>query len=281
MEIISDIASVRKTVKRINREGKTIGLVPTMGALHKGHLSLIEAAVTDNDITIATIFVNPIQFNNPNDLEAYPASFDEDIIKLEQSGCDYVFAPTQEEMYREPPMLNFNFGNLEAIMEGAFRPGHFSGVALVVMKLFNILQPTTVYFGQKDLQQYKVIEKMVADTSFDIDLKMMPIIREESGLALSSRNVRLSAEGKAIAPQIYKALKLGAEVIRNGGSLSEINSTTVKHLNKYPGITTKYLTVVDLKDLQHVEIDNGQDQLVLCFAGYIDEIRLIDNIIIN
>ena len=281
MEIIRNIASIRKTVKGIKGEGKTIGLVPTMGALHKGHISLIEEAVEQNDITIATIFVNPIQFNNPGDLKAYPASFDEDIIKLEQSGCDYVFAPSQEEMYRETPVLTFNFGNLETTMEGAFRPGHFCGVALVVIKLFNILQPTNAYFGQKDLQQFKVIEKLIVDTSLEIDLKMMPIIREESGLALSSRNVHLSEAGKAIAPQIYMALKLGAEVIRNGGSLSEINSTTMKHLNKYPGITTEYLNVVNLKDLQHVEIENGQDQLVLCFAGYIDEIRLIDNIIIN
>ena len=252
-----------------------------MGALHKGHISLIEVAVEQNDITIATIFVNPIQFNNPGDLKAYPASFDEDIIKLEQSGCDYVFAPSQEEMYSATPVLTLNFGDLETTMEGAFRPGHFSGVALVVMKLFNILQPTIAYFGQKDLQQFKVIEKLIVDTSLEIDLKMMPIIREKSGLALSSRNLRLSEAGKAIAPQIYMALKLGAEVIRNHGSLSEINSTTMKHLNKYPGITTEYLNVVNLKDLQHVEIENGQDQLVLCFAGYIDEIRLIDNIIIN
>ena len=275
------MSSVRETVNCIRKEGKTVGLVPTMGALHLGHVSLIEASVRDNNITIATIFVNPIQFNNPNDLKDYPASLDEDIDNLRQSGCDYVFVPSKEEMYSETPVLGFSFGNLETTMEGAFRPGHFSGVALVVMKLFNLLQPTTAYFGQKDLQQFKIIEKMVVDTSLDIALKMMPIIREDSGLALSSRNRRLSEKDKIIAPEIYRALKLGAAHFKNNTAIKTVISVAEEHLLKYPEIKTEYLTVVNLKDLQNAESVNDEDRLALCFAGYLGEIRLIDNVIIN
>jgi len=281
MEIINSISSVRETVGRIKGKENTVGLVPTMGALHDGHISLVKASVKDSDITIATIFVNPIQFNNPEDLLAYPASLEEDVVKLKLNDCDYVFVPSQEDMYNESPVLNFNFGNLETTMEGAYRPGHFSGVALIVMKLFNILQPTTAYFGQKDLQQFKVIEKMVVDTSLDIALKMMPIIRERSGLALSSRNRRLSEEDKIIAPEIYRALKLGADNFKNGASINEVISICKKEIAKYPRIKLEYLTLVNLKDLQYAETVNGEDQLALCFAGYIGEIRLIDNLIIN
>ena len=281
MKIIKDILSIKESVNRLQGEKKTIGLVTTMGALHRGHISLIDAAVKENDVTIATIFVNPIQFNNPDDLKAYPATLDADILKLKESGCDYVFLPSAVEMYSEAPVLNFNFGHLEDKMEGAFRPGHFSGVALVVMKLFNLLRPTIAYFGQKDLQQFKIIEKMVFDTSLGIKLKMMPVIREESGLALSSRNQRLSAEEKIIGAHIYQALTLGKDLHKNGRSLSGIISGTEKYLMKYPEIKTEYITMVNLKDLQYAETVSGEDQLALCFAGYIGKIRLIDNVIIN
>jgi pantoate--beta-alanine ligase len=170
MKVYQDILSTRNSIKDIRQANKSIGLVPTMGALHEGHFSLINAAKKENDVTIVTIFVNPIQFNNPEDLRNYPSTFDDDLAILNEIGCDILFAPSVEGMYPEEPIINLSFGEMEAIMEGAYRTGHFKGVALVVMKLFNILLPTRAYFGQKDLQQFKIIEQMVFDTSMDVDL---------------------------------------------------------------------------------------------------------------
>jgi pantoate--beta-alanine ligase len=281
MEVFQDILSTRTAINSIRQSSKSIGLIPTMGALHEGHLSLIRASKGENDITIVTIFVNPIQFNNPEDLENYPSNYESDLAALEEIGCDIVFAPSTKEMYLQAPTIKLSFGELENIMEGAFRPGHFSGVALVVMKLFNILQPKHAYFGQKDIQQYKIIEKMVSDTSLAVNLKMMPVIRENSGLALSSRNSRLSISGKQVAPQIFKALLLFKDKIIRGGSIKDSVIAAEKQLSQYPEINVEYLTLVNLKDLQVVESSNETNPLVLCFAGYINGVRLIDNIIIK
>ena len=281
MKVFHDILSIRNAIKDVRRTNKTIGLVPTMGALHEGHFSLISAANKENDLTIVTIFVNPIQFNNPEDLKNYPSAYDDDLAILEKKGCNIVFAPTAKEMYPKEPLIKMTFGEMTDIMEGAFRPGHFNGVALVVMKLFNILQPTCAYFGQKDIQQFKIIEQMVYDSSLDVGLKMMPIIREKSGLALSSRNNRLTDTGRKTASEIYKALNLAAEQINNGQSIRTALDSAEDHLHRYQDIKPEYLIMANLKDLQVVETANGSDQLVLCFAGYIDDVRLIDNLIIN
>ena len=281
MKVYQDILSTRNAINGIKQLNKSIGLVPTMGALHDGHYSLINAAKKENDVTIVTIFVNPIQFNNPEDLKNYPSTYEDDLAILENIGCDLVFAPSAEEVYPKEPILNLSFGEMEEIMEGAYRPGHFKGVALVVMKLFNILQPTCAYFGQKDLQQFKIIEQMVYDTSMNVGLKMMPIIREESGLALSSRNQRLTETDREIAPQIYQALRLAADEINNGISIKAAITLAKDHLREYQEIKLEYLFLVNLKDLHVVETASGDDQLALCFAGYIDNIRLIDNLIIN
>lgn len=281
MKVYQDILSTRNTIKDIRQSNKSIGLVPTMGALHEGHFSLINAANKENDVTIVTIFVNPLQFSNPEDLRNYPATFDDDLAILKEIGCDILFAPSVEWMYPEEPIINLSFGEMEEIMEGAYRPGHFRGVALVVMKLFNILQPTRAYFGQKDLQQFKIIEQMVHDTSMNVDLKMMPIIREKSGLAMSSRNHRLTDIGRGKALQIHKALHIAADEIKIGGSIKKSITLAEDHLARYREIKLEYLQLVNLKDLRAVETANGSDQLVLCFAGYIDNIRLIDNLIIN
>ena len=281
MKVYQDILSTRNTIKDIRQSNKSIGLVPTMGALHEGHFSLINAASKENDVTIVTIFVNPLQFNNPEDLRNYPSTFDDDLAILKEIGCDILFAPSVEWMYPEEPIINLSFGEMGEIMEGAYRPGHFKGVALVVMKLFNILQPTRAYFGQKDLQQFKIIEQMVFDTTMDVDLKMMPIIREKSGLAMSSRNHRLTDIGRGKAPQIHKALHIAADEIKIGGSIKKSITLAEDHLARYREIKLEYLQLVNLKDLRAVETANGSDQLVLCFAGYIDNIRLIDNLIIN
>lgn len=281
MKVFQEIHAIRNAINNIRCSNKTIGLVPTMGALHDGHFSLISAANQENDLTIVTIFVNPIQFNNPEDLKNYPTNYDADLAFLEERGCDIVFAPSTKEMYPTAPVINMSFGEMANIMEGAFRPGHFNGVALVVMKLFNIIQPTRAYFGQKDIQQFKIIEQMVYDSSLNVDLKMMPIIREESGLALSSRNNRLTDTGRGVAQQINKALHLAAEAIKNGLSIKASLALAADHLHLYQEIKLEYLLLVNLKDLQVVETANGSDQLVLCFAGYIEQIRLIDNLIIN
>ena len=281
MKVYQDILSTRNAINGIKQLNKSIGLVPTMGALHDGHYSLIHAANQENDVTIVTIFVNPIQFNNPEDLKNYPSTYKDDLAILEKIGCDVVFAPVVEEMYPNKPVINLSFGEMEEIMEGAYRPGHFKGVALVVMKLFSILQPTRAYFGQKDLQQFKIIEQMVYDTSMDVGLKMMPIIREKSGLALSSRNQRLTDTGRGIAPQIYQALRLAADEINNGISINAAIALAKDHLRGYQDIKLEYLLFVNLKDLHVVETASGDDQLALCFAGYIDNVRLIDNLIIN
>jgi pantoate--beta-alanine ligase len=281
MKVYQDIFSVRKAINGLIQMDKSVGLVPTMGALHEGHYSLIRAANQENDITIVTIFVNPIQFNNPEDLKNYPSTYEDDLAILEKIGCDVVFAPSVQEMYPIEPVINLSFGEMEEIMEGAYRPGHFKGVALVVIKLFNILQPTRAYFGQKDLQQFKIIEQMVYDTSMDVGLKMMPIIREKSGLALSSRNQRLTDTGRGIAPEIYQALRLAADEINNGISIKAAITSAKDHLHRYQEIKLEYLLIVNLKDLHVVETANGNDQLALCFAGFIDNIRLIDNLIIN
>jgi len=281
MKVFQDILKVREAIKVLRPGLKSIGLVPTMGALHEGHFSLINASISDNEVTIVTIFVNPIQFNNPQDLRNYPSSYEADLAALENMGCDIVFAPAVEEMYPEQPLINLSFGEMENTLEGAYRAGHFKGVALVVMKLFNIIEPSQAYFGQKDLQQFKIIEQMVVDTSLNVALKMMPIIREHSGLALSSRNGQLSAANKAIAAEIYRALCLATEEIKKGSMIEESISVGRKHLQQFQEIEIEYLMLVGLKDLQVVESTNATDPLALCFAGYIGDIRLIDNIIIN
>ena len=281
MKVFKNILSVRKAIKGLKPELNSIGLVPTMGALHEGHISLISASIKENDLTIVTIFVNPIQFNNPEDLKNYPSTYEDDLAVLENIHCDILFAPTAEEMYLSEPIINLSFGVLESTMEGAFRPGHFKGVALVVMKLFNILQPSRAYFGQKDLQQYKIIEQMVLDTSLAIHLKMMPIIREESGLALSSRNKLLTSIGRGVAAEINRALCVAVDEIKKGSTATESIAKAKNQLQHFQEISLEYILLVNLKDLQAVESTNASDQLALCFAGYVEDIRLIDNQIIS
>ncbi len=281
MQVFYALPTVRKAIDAARLAKKTIGLVPTMGALHQGHISLVEASVRENDLTVATIFVNPIQFNNPADLAGYPASLEADLALLKSAGCDLVFVPEAAEMYPAPPRINISFGALEDTMEGVYRPGHFNGVALVVLKLFHLLQPTRAYFGQKDLQQYNIIAQMVFDTSLDIQLRRMPIVREPSGLAMSSRNKRLSDAGKLLAAEIYQALRIGAQKLTKGASAEDALAMAREHLQKFPAITPEYLTWVNPANLQPVGKGNKPDQLALCFAGYIEGVRLIDNIIVT
>lgn len=257
-----------------------IGLVPTMGALHPGHLSLIENSKRNDDITICSIFVNPIQFNNPEDLEKYPSTIETDLQLLEKVGCDYVFLPDVSEIYGDKPLTTLDFGPLSSSLEGEHRPNHFSGVGIIVSKLFNIIQPQNAYFGQKDLQQYSIIKRMVYDLGFPIEIHLCPIVRSTKGLALSSRNMRLSEKHLAIAPIFFETLQEAIEIFKNEGSNQAISFAKQK-LNGVDDIQTEYIKIIKTSDLSEVSKYSQEEQLAICGAIYLGDIRLIDNIIME
>ena len=261
--------------------GKTIGLVPTMGALHQGHLSLIAASLEHTHLTVCSIFVNPIQFNNKKDLEKYPRTLEKDKRLLEEAGCQVLFHPSVEEIYPNPVHTKFCFGKLEEVMEGYYRPGHFQGVGLVVSKLFNIVQPDVAFFGQKDLQQCRIIQQMAADLSFDLQIVVVPTVREEDGLAMSSRNIRLSTEERKEATALYKALCLGSEKILAGEEVVRVKRDVEAFLNAFPGLRLEYFCIADGGTLQAVRDVSQHEELALCIAAYAGETRLIDNLLLK
>lgn len=279
MYIFNTIAETQQYLKAQQRAGKTIGFVPTMGALHAGHISLIERAKTENDLAVCSIFVNPTQFNNPEDLKKYPRTLERDCEMLLPAGCDVVFAPSAEEMYPSLPQLKMDFGTLETVMEGKFRPGHFNGVGIVVSKLFNIIKPEKAYFGLKDLQQVAVIRRMVQDLSFDLEIIPCPTLRETDGLAMSSRNTRLSPEARALAPQIYKALNLAKEKLQSGASVSKMQVAVNEHFAKYPDFEVEYFEAADFDTLLPIEAKIADGKTALCVAAFLGGVRLIDNIV--
>lgn len=266
------------TQKRL--AGSTIGFVPTMGALHKGHLSLIEKAVASTDLSICSIFVNPTQFNNHSDLEKYPRTLEKDMALLEQAGCDLLYCPTQEEMYPDTTLTNFSFGSIEQIMEGHFRPGHFQGVGLIISKFFNIIRPDMAFFGQKDLQQCRLIEQLNADLFFNVKIEIVPTVREADGLAMSSRNMLMSPEERKLAGNFYQALSLGAEKLQEGMSPLELKEEIKQYFTRFKELRLEYFCVTDSGTLQAVERVPEHGQLALCIAGYVGEIRLIDNLLL-
>ncbi|HXA00576.1 MAG TPA: pantoate--beta-alanine ligase [Cytophagaceae bacterium] len=279
MIIIEDPSQLISLLKKHKADNKKTGLVPTMGALHQGHASLFQISATENDVTIATIFVNPIQFNNPADLEKYPRTLDKDIEIMEKAGCDMVFTPSREIMYPSVPVININFGRLEEVMEGKFRPGHFNGVAIVVAKIFNMVQPDNAYFGQKDLQQYLVIRQMVKDLSFQINIKACPVIREADGLAMSSRNMRLNIEMRKKAPKIKEALDLGAKLIAQH-SPATVKEKVKEFISNVPELDLEYFEIADSETLAPVNNVKEHKGIALCIAAHLDEVRLIDNILL-
>ena len=279
MEVFTSIPSLKNFLLQQRLQNKSIGLIPTMGALHEGHISLIDTAKTQNDITVCSIFVNPTQFNNPEDLAKYPRTLEEDCAMLEKAGCSAVFAPSVEEMYPEKPMLTINFGLLETVMEGASRPGHFNGVGIVVSKLFNIVEPHRAYFGQKDLQQVTIVNRMVEDLSFNLELIICPTIRETDGLAMSSRNRRLSEEERAHAPIIYKILLDAKEKLRAGEDIEEVKESVQLEFNVLAGFELDYFDVVNTKTLQPIHTIGNAGTTALCIATFLGPVRLIDNII--
>ena len=256
----------------------SIGMVPTMGALHAGHLSLIRASKTENQLTVCSIFVNPTQFNNAKDLERYPRNLDNDLRMLEQAGCDAVFAPESIEMYKNTSSIKFDFGPLDKILEGKYRPGHFSGVALVVSKLFHIVRPSVAYFGQKDFQQFKVIEKLVDELKFDVQLKQMPVFRESDGLAMSSRNMRLNESERKKATVLYESLVAAKKLFAQGETLPIVNEV-VKQKCEVAGVKLDYFELADSENLNLLENVTGKS--ILLIAGFVGEVRLIDNLLLN
>ena len=279
MDIFSEIKPLRAFLDTKRDLHLSIGLVPTMGALHRGHLDLIRVSAQENDITVCSIYINPTQFNNPSDLAKYPRTFEEDKEMLLSAGCNVIFAPLNTEMYKMPSNLRFDFGQLDKILEGEFRPGHFSGVALVVSKLFNIVKPTKAYFGQKDFQQYKVISKLAEELLFDLTLSSVPIVREKSGLAMSSRNQRLSESEKQDATVFYQSLLLAKQLLLSGESIEAVKIKAKQKCEAISGVRLEYIELADTENLKPTQLVSGN--AILLIAGYVGEVRLIDNLLIG
>jgi pantoate--beta-alanine ligase len=278
MQILRDIASAIEFIKGQKRAGKSIGLVPTMGALHAGHLSLVSRSATENDVAVASVFVNPIQFNNAGDLAKYPRTLERDIELLTSAGGSAVFCPTAEEMYSTQPVISIRFGHLDKILEGEFRPGHFSGVGIVVAKLFNILQPNTAYFGQKDYQQFLVIQQLARDLNFPLNLVCADIVREADGLAMSSRNQRLSSEQRSQAALLFEVLS-GTKTMLGKKPLSLLKAEASEKLSAV-GIQLEYLELASRENLSLLSEYNSSTPSLLLIAAFVGEVRLIDNLFV-
>jgi pantoate--beta-alanine ligase len=279
MRIITTVKELESSVALLSNENKVIGLVPTMGALHAGHASLVKRSVEENDVTIVSVFVNPTQFNDPNDLKNYPRTLDADCELLEQLGVGYVFAPTVEEIYPAPDTRVFSYPPIDTVMEGARRPGHFNGVCQIVSKLFYMTQPDVAYFGEKDFQQVAVIRAMVADLRLPIKLRSCPIVREKSGLAMSSRNALLTAHERDIAVHISKVL-FESQTFAKTHTVKETQETVVSALNTVNGLTVEYFHIVNGTTLQKVYTWDDADDIVGCITVFCGQrpVRLIDNI---
>ena len=277
MELIATVVELQKAVEAYRKQGKMIGLVPTMGALHQGHLSLVDQCLKDNDVCVVSIFVNPTQFNNPEDLEKYPRTIARDTAYLANAGATIVFAPSVEEVYPTPDTRVFDFGMLDKVMEGAFRPGHFNGVAQVVSRLFEIVKPDRAYFGEKDFQQLAIIRAMVKQLSLDVEIVPMPIVREASGLALSSRNERLSPEQRLVAVKISEIL-FESRTKMGDSSVDTVVQWVVDTVNAIPELNVEYFEIVDGLTLQTVTEWANSDYIVGCITVFCGDVRLIDNI---
>jgi pantoate--beta-alanine ligase len=280
-KVTPHIAALREKLVQERLAGKKIGFVPTMGALHQGHVSLIERAKMENEVVVCSIYVNPTQFNNPNDLAKYPRTLDTDLEILEKAGCDYLFFPSDQEMYPQSPLLRMQFGNLEEVMEGRHRKGHFAGVGLVVSKLFHIVEPNRAYFGQKDLQQCAIIKALVRELHFNLELVICPTIRENDGLAMSSRNRRLSPEQRQAAPLLYKTLQDASQDLMSGKKQDAIRAEVEQFFKLRTDIHLEYFEIADANTLQPPSQLRPGQEVALCIAAYFGEVRLIDNLLLR
>jgi len=281
MEIFKHITPLKAFLKDQKLKGRTVGLVPTMGALHPGHLALVTASKNANDVTVSSVYVNPAQFNNIKDLEKYPRTLENDAAMLEKVGCNVLFAPDNAEIYPQKANIRFDFGSLDKVMEGEFRPGHFSGVALVVSKLFHIVEPDHAYFGRKDFQQFAIIRQLVTDLNFNLTLHCIDTLREADGLAMSSRNLRLNAEERPLAIIFYKALQEARQQLKTGATVQAVKTRVRQMIDAQPHTRFEYFEVADPLNLNALDNVKEVSQPILCIAGYIGEIRLIDNVFLD
>jgi len=279
MKLFEKIVDLQNELFEVRKEGKKIGLVPTMGALHQGHASLVKRSVKENDVTVVSVFLNPTQFNDKADLERYPRNLDADCKLLEECHADYVFAPSVKEMYPTPDNRQFNFPPVTTVMEGAKRPGHFNGVCQVVSRLFYIVRPDRAYFGEKDWQQIAVVKRLVKYINMNVEIVECPIVREADGLAMSSRNSLLTPEERAIAPNIYKVLKESVEYSKNH-TVEETHNKVVDDINAIDGLEVEYFEIVDGNTLLDVKDWSDSPYIVGCITVYCGHtpIRLIDHI---
>ena len=280
MQVISLKSELSDLLDGLRKSGKKIGFVPTMGALHQGHLSLMKICRKNNDVAVASIFVNPTQFNDKNDLKNYPRMPDVDLKLLKSAGCDIVFSPEVEEMYPEPDTRVFEFGNLGEVMEGSHRPGHFNGVAQIVSKLFDCVMPDNAYFGEKDFQQLAIIKQLVRNNNLPINIVSCPIIRENDGLAMSSRNLLLGKNERLNAPLIHQVLTKAVS-LKNKYSVAELNKWVIDQINANEFLNVEYFEIVDDVELMHINDWNEKSNKVGCIAVKAGNIRLIDNIRFN
>ena len=279
MKVFNKIVDFQNQLFEDRKQGKEIGLVPTMGALHEGHSSLVRRSVKENGITVVSVFVNPTQFNDKNDLKNYPRTLDADCQLLEACGADYVLAPSVEEMYPTPDTRQFEYPPVSTVMEGAHRPGHFNGVCQVVSRLFYIVKPLRAYFGEKDWQQIAVVKAMVKHLGLAVQIVECDIVRDEDGLAKSSRNTLLTKDERVIAPNIYKALKASIAYAKSH-SVQETHDKVVSDINKVDGLDVEYFSIVDGNTLQDITSWDDTPYVVGCITVYCGKtpIRLIDHI---
>ncbi|MFR9603695.1 MAG: pantoate--beta-alanine ligase [Rikenellaceae bacterium] len=275
MKVFDCVAELQATLQKHRK--KRVGFVPTMGALHLGHISLVDCARMDCDIVVVSIFVNPTQFNDKSDLKSYPRTPESDLKMLESAGADYVFMPSVEEVYSSDDTRRFDFGDIELVMEGATRPGHFNGVGQVVSRLFDIVKPSRSYFGQKDFQQVAVIRSLVKQLGIDVDIVEVPTFRGEDGLALSSRNALLSAEHRAVAPEIYRAISETKSLMMSN-SPEEVEDIVASKINATGLLEVIYLNIVDGETLHRISDWRMAQTIQLCTAVQAGNVRLIDNI---
>ncbi len=277
METVNSISLLRELLAQRRSEGKSIGFVPTMGALHEGHASLVRRSVAENDVTVVSIFLNPTQFNDPKDLERYPRTLEADCRLLEECGADIAFAPTVKEIYPEPDTRHFSYPPTDSVMEGAMRPGHFNGVCQIVSKLFTYVEPDRAYFGEKDYQQIAVIRRMVDDLGFKVEMVPCPVVRQPDGLALSSRNSLLTDDERRTAANIYRVMKESRGL---GLSVKQTHDYVVEHINAIPGLEVQYFSIVDGDTLADVASWDAAPSIVGCITVFCGEkpIRLIDHI---
>lgn len=278
LRIFNTIKGLQEYLQNLREQGKTIGLVPTMGALHQGHLSLLQQAKAANDIVVCSIFVNPTQFNDPKDLEKYPRPIDSDTEKLQSAGCDALFNPAVNEMYAQNEQWHLNLGELEHLLEGKFRPGHYQGVTQVVYKLFDIVKPDTAFFGQKDYQQFLVISKMVGLLNLPVKLVMCDIVREADGLAMSSRNIHLSPNDRRHALVLFRSLFWVKEHF-DKANLAALKQQAEEMINAEEGTSLEYFEIADGQTLEPAKQDSRE--IVALVAARVGNTRLIDNVILR